>query len=312
MDYKDYYKILGVSKDASVKDIKKAYRKLAAQHHPDKNPDNKGAEEKFKEINEANSVLSDTKKREKYDALGSNWDAYEHTGDNWRDHTNPREQNRGSYQGNPSGFYGQQNEGEDFSSFFETFFNNNRQSARGQQANFVGGDIQAEMPITLLEAYQGSTRTFKINNDNLRISIKPGSYHGQQLKIKGKGQPGINGARRGDLHIILNVQQDARFQRKENNLLYTAPIDIYTAILGGKIIVPTLTGTVKVTVPKESETGKILRLKSKGMPLYSSPSQYGDLLVTLHVNLPKKITKEEEELFEKLKGLREKQTVTEV
>jgi len=306
MNYKDYYKILGVSKNASVKDIKKAYRKLAAQHHPDKNPDDKGAEEKFKEINEANSVLSDTEKRKKYDALGSNWEAYQHTGDDWRDYTNPREQNKGSFQGNSSGFNGQQNPGEDFSSFFETFFNNNRQSARGQKKAYSGSDIQAEMPITLLEAYQGSTRTFKINNDNLRISIKPGSYDGQQLKIKGKGQQGVKGGNRGDLHIILNVQQNARFQRKANNLLYNASVDVYTAILGGKIDIPTLSGMVLVTVPKESGTGKILRLKGKGMPLYNSPSQFGDLLVTLNVNLPKHITKEEEELFKKLQGLREK------
>ena len=308
MDYKDYYKILGVSKDASVKDIKKAYRKLAAKYHPDKNPNDKGAEEKFKEINEANGVLSDKEKREKYDTLGSNWEAYQHTGDDWRDYANQSTQGRRDSQGDPSSFYGQQNAGEDFSSFFESYFGSNR-SARGQQAGYSGGDIQAEMPITFLEAYQGSKRTFEIHNENLRINIKPGSYNGQQLKIKGKGQPGVKGGNRGDLHIILRVQQDPRFQRNGDHLMLIASVDLYTAILGGKIDVPTLTGMVKVTVPKGSETRKTLRLKGKGMPIYGKTSQYGDLLVKLNVNLPKHLTKEEEELFKKLQDLRETKTI---
>jgi len=311
MNYKDYYKILGVSKDATAKDIKKAYRKLAAKFHPDKNPDDKTAEEKFKEINEANEVLSDKEKREKYDTLGSNWEAYQNTGDDWRDYANQAKQgqrgrNSYSYQGNPSGFNGQG--GEDFSSFFDTFFGGGGQSARGQQAAYSGGDTQAEMPITLLEAYKGSKRTFEIHNQNLRINIKPGSYDGQQLKIKGKGQKGVQGGNRGDLYIILKVQPDARFQRRTNDLLYNASVDLYTAILGGKIDVPTLTGILKVTVPKGSETGKTLRLKGKGMPKYGKPSTHGDLLVKLHVNLPKHLTKEEEDLFKKLQDLREKQT----
>ncbi|MDD7914125.1 hypothetical protein H9I45_00760 [Polaribacter haliotis] len=183
------------------------------------------------------------------------------------------------------------------------------QSARGQQRTQSGGDIQAEMPITLLEAYEGSKRTFKINTDNLRITIKPGSYDGQQLKIKGKGQPGFKGGNRGDLHIILKVEPDNRFERKNDNLLYTTSIGLYTAILGGKIEIPTLTGIVKITVPKESETGKTLKLKGKGMPIYGKALQYGDLLVKLTINLPKNITKEEEDLFKKLQFLREKQTV---
>jgi curved DNA-binding protein len=308
MDYKDYYKILGVKKEASLKDIKKAYRKLASKYHPDKNPDNKGAEEKFKEVNEANGVLSDKEKREKYDALGSNWDAYQHTGDDWRKYANQNGQKRRSSQGDASSFYGQQNAGEDFSSFFETFFGGGGQSRGGQQAGFSGGDIQAEMPITLLEAYQGSKRTFAIHNSNLRIHIKPGSYDGQQLKIKGKGQSSVQGGNSGDLFIILKVQQDPRFQRNGNDLTHIASVDVYTAILGGKIEVPTLTGNVKVTVPKESETGKTLRLKGKGMPFYGKPAQYGDLLVKLTVNLPKNLTTTEEELFKKLQDLREKKT----
>ncbi|WP_299107691.1 J domain-containing protein [uncultured Winogradskyella sp.] len=314
MNYKDYYKILGVKKDASAKDIKKAYRKLAAKHHPDKNPDDKLAEEKFKEINEANEVLSDKEKREKYDTLGSNWEAYQNTGDDWRDYANNanQQQNRRnsySYQGDPSDFFGQRAQGgEDFSSFFETFFGAGRQSAKGQRTNNSGGDTKAEMPITLLEAYQGSKRTFEIHNKKLRITIKPGSYDGLQLKIKGKGQQGVNGGHRGDLYIILRVQQDPQFERKGDNLIYNATVDLYTALLGGKIEVPTLSGSVKVNIPKGSETGKTLRLKGKGMPKYSKPSTYGDLLVKLTISMPKKLTEEEQDLFRKLQSLREPQT----
>jgi curved DNA-binding protein len=315
MNYKDYYKILGVNKDASEKDIKKAYRKLAAKHHPDKNPDDKASEEKFKEINEANEVLSDKEKREKYDTLGSNWEAYQNTGDDWRDYANQANQRKSrgdgySYQGDPSGFYGQGAQGgDDFSSFFESYFGAGGRSARGQRPTHSGGDTQAEMPITLLEAYEGSKRTFEIHNEKLRITIKKGAYDGQQLKIKGKGQSGAQGGKRGDLYIILKVQADPRFERRGDNLLYNASVDLYTAILGGKIEVPTFTGTLKITVPKGSETGKTLRLKGKGMPKYNKPTTHGDLLVKLNVDLPKTLTKEEEELFKKLQDLRTTQTV---
>jgi curved DNA-binding protein len=308
MNYKDYYKILGVSKDASKKDIKKAYRKLAAKYHPDKNQNDTAAEDKFKEVNEANEVLSDTEKREKYDTLGSNWEAYQHTGDDWREYASQANQqgsNNRYYQGDASDFFGQGSAGgRDFSSFFETFG-----GERNSRRPYSGGDTQAEMPITLMDAYHGSKRTFEIHNEKLRITIQPGSYDGQQLKIKGKGQPGTKSQKRGDLYIILRVQQDHRFQRKADDLVYIAQVDLYIAILGGKVEVPTLTSKLKVTIPKFSETGKTLRLKGKGMPKYNRPSTYGDLLVKLNVNLPKQLTKEEQELFKQLQALKEVQPV---
>ena len=308
MNYKDYYKILGVSKDASSKEIKKAYRKLAGKYHPDKNPNDKTAEEKFKELNEANEVLSDKEKREKYDTLGSNWDAYQNTGDNWREYANQANQrgrNSRYSQGDPSDIFGQGAAGgEDFSSFFETFF-----GGRANQSSFSGGDTKAEMPITLLEAYKGSKRTFEIHNEKLRITIKPGSYDGLQLKIKGKGQKGVKGGNRGDLYIIVKVQPDHRFKRSGDNLLYNADVDLYTALLGGKINIPTLTGSLHITVPKNSNTGKTLRLKGKGMPNYRKPSTHGDLLVKLNVNLPKHLTKQEENLFKELQQLHKKEPI---
>lgn len=304
MNYKDYYKILGVAKDASQKEIKKAYRKLAAKFHPDKNPNNKEAEEKFKELNEANEVLSDAEKREKYDTLGSNWEAYQHTGDDWRQYAN---RSRGPQYRREAGSEA------DFSSFFETFFGGRRGSGpfRGrQQTAFTGGDIQAELPITLLEAYQGSKRTFEINNEKLRITIKPGAYDGQQLKIKGKGQLGINGGARGDLYIVLAIQPDFRFDRMGDNLIYHAKVDLYTAILGGKIEIPTLTSAVKMTIPEGVDIDTTLRLKGKGMPKYNTPNQHGDLLVKLSLELPKKLTEEEKTLFQQLKSMRETKKAT--
>lgn len=309
MDYKDYYKILGVPKTASEKDIKKAYRKLAAQYHPDKNPNDQAAEEKFKEINEANEVLSDKEKREKYDTLGSNWEAYKNTGDDWRDYANQQRQQRQYYRGGASEFYGDGG-GTDFSSFFETFFGGAGQGFGRRRTEFSGGDIQAELPITLLEAYTGGQRTFEIHKENLRIKIKPGSYDGQKLKISGKGQPGTGGGNRGDLYIFLRVQPDPRFERQGDNLLFNATIDLYTAILGGKLTVPTLSGDVNVTIPKETDTGKILRLKGKGMPKHQKPSTFGDMLVKVNVVLPKKLTKKEETLFKELREMRLKKQNT--
>lgn len=310
MNYKDYYKILGVSKDAADKDIKKAYRKLAAQYHPDKNLNDKAAEEKFKEINEANEVLSDPKKREKYDTLGANWQAYEQYGDDWKEYAKYAQQNRsgnrsGFTQGDPSQFYrGQAGSAEDFSDFFEAFFGG---QARGSA--FSGGDIQAEMSITMMEAYQGSKRTFEINHEKLRITIKPGAYDGQTLKVKGKGQPGMQGGQRGDLYIQLRVQPDPRFTRTGSDLSSSVEVDLYSAILGGKMEIPTLTGNVKMNIPKGCENGKVLRLKGKGMPFYNSPNRYGDLLVTLKVSLPKNLTPEEEQLFQRLQDLRKNKSV---
>lgn len=308
MNYKDYYKILGVTKKASKKDIKKAYRKLAAKYHPDKNRNDTAAEEKFKEVNEANEVLSDSEKREKYDTLGSNWKAYQNTGDNWRDYAGQANRRGGegrNYQGNTSDFPGHGADGgQDFSNFFDTFF-----QGRTNRTSHAGSDTQAEMPITLLEAYEGSKRTFEIHNEKLRITIPPGAYDGQNLKIKGKGRPGAKGQHRGDLYIILRVQQDARLQRRADDLIYEAQVDLYTALLGGKTEVPTLTGKVNVTIPKGSETGKKLRLKGKGMPKYDNPGVHGDLLVRLHVNFPKQLSKEEQDLFKQLRDLREVQPV---
>ncbi len=306
MNYKDYYKTLGVKKDASQKEIKKAYRKLASKYHPDKNQGDKTAEEKFKEINEAYEVIGNADKRKKYDTLGSNWEAYQQGGGDWEQYAQQGQRRSGRGGGQTYTFEG------DPSSFFEMFFGGGGEgfSSQGRrQRNFRGQSIEAEMPVTLLEAYQGSKRTFELNGKKMRITIKPGAYNNQRLRIKGKGQSGANGGAPGDLFIILKIQRDARFTRKGDDLKLDANVDLYTAILGGKIEIPTMTGSVKLPIPKGSESGKVLRLKNKGMPKYGKSGEFGHLLVKLHVTLPKKLSEKEEDLFKKLKALQEVEPV---
>lgn len=313
MNYKDYYKVLGVKKDATQKEIKKAFRKLAAKYHPDKNQGDKTAEEKFKEINEANEVLGNADKRKKYDTLGANWESYQQGGGDWKQYA--QQQGRGTqggarggqsftFEGNPSDFFGQGGH----SSFFDMFFGQGggQRSSGGQrsQRGFDGQSIEAEMPITLLEAYEGSKRTFELNGKKMRITIKPGSYDGQRVRIKGKGHPGANGGNAGDLFIIYKLTPDHRFQRKGDDLIYKADVDLYTALLGGKVTIPTMKNSIKVTIPKGSKSGKTLRLKGKGMPVYGTDDQYGNLLVKTKITLPKNLTDEEEQLFKKLQSMR--------
>jgi curved DNA-binding protein len=312
MQYKDYYNILGVEKQASDKEIKKAYRKLATKYHPDKNPDDKAAEDKFKEITEAYEVLSDPEKRKKYEQLGSNWEAFQQSGfdPNQYQQGNPYGQGGGHtfvFEGDPS-------------EFFETFFGRGTQgrtdpfeafmgqrggrSSRGGRARtaYAGQDIQAEMDITLEEAYHGSSRTFSINGENLRIKIKPGAYNGQKLRLKGKGNPGVNGGPRGDLYILLKLTPDARFTREENNLIYEKEVDLYTALLGDQISIPTLSGVVNMRIPEGTSPGSLLRLKGKGMPIYGKANQYGDLLVRIKVKFPQQLSEAERKAFEALRA----------
>lgn len=321
MQYKDYYQILGVDKQASEKEIKKAYRKLATKYHPDKNPDDKAAEEKFKEITEAYEVLSDPEKRKKYEQLGANWEAFQQSGfdpSQFQGRGNPFGQGGGHtfvFEGDPSEFFGGGGGG---SSFFDLFFGQgtqgktdpfeafmNQRGGRGSggraRAAYAGQDLQAEMEVTLLEAYQGSSRTFTINGDSLRIKIKPGAYDGQKLRLKGKGNPGVNGGPSGDLYIVLKITPDPRFQREGNNLIYEQQVDLYTALLGGKINVPALGGAVSMRIPESTNPDALLRLKGKGMPVYGENDQYGDLLVRIKVNFPKKLSDAERKAFEALR-----------
>ncbi len=306
MQYKDYYKTLGVSKEASQKEIKKAFRKLASKYHPDKNPNDAAAEEKFKEINEAYEVLSNEEKRSKYDQLGANWEQFQHQGSRGQSFNGNGGQ-RVYFEGDASEFFGAQGNSQ-FSSFFEQFF--------GQQDGFSGQhqsfnqqrtysrqqqDVEAELSISLLDAYSGTSKTFEIFRQKLRIKIKPGAYTGQRLKLAGKGKPNRSGGR-SDLYIKLHIEEHPTFERLNDNIVMDLHLDIYDALLGTERTIPTLDGKrMKIKIPEASQPGKILRIKGKGMPKLKQPNSYGDLLVRLKVRMPKKLKTKEREYLNKAK-----------
>ena len=294
MDYKDYYKILGVDKKASQDDIKKAFRKLAVKYHPDKNPGDKKAEEKFKEINEANEVLGDPEKRKKYDELGENWRQYENAG------PRPGAGRRQTYTYGDGGEFfggGGAGSGSDFSDFCEQFFGRGSGSYRERSSR--GRDIQADMEISLDEAYHGATRIIETENEKLRITTKPGAYDGQLLRIKGKG---AGQTHRGDIFVRVHVRPHPRFTQHGDDLATTHQIDLYTAVLGGETIIDTMSGQVKVKIAAGTQEGKSIRLKGKGMPVHDKPGAFGDLVIQLHVLLPEKLSEKQKQLFEQLRS----------
>ncbi len=310
MDYKDYYKSLGVSKTASQDEIKKAFRKLAHKYHPDKNPGDKAAEAKFKEVNEANEVLGDPEKRKKYDTLGENWNRYQQKGGNSQDFDWSRYANQGGQGGQTfystdfGDMFGQGGGG--FSDFFESIFGGSMGGSRSRttrQTAFKGQDMQAELSITLDEAYQGTEKIFEINGHSIKLKIKPGISDGQTLRIPGKGYAGPNGGKNGDLMIVVRVAKHPEYNRIDDDLYYDLPVDIYTAVLGGKVELKTFKGKINVNIAKETPNGKTLRLKGLGMPKYGKENQAGDLYVKIDLQTPKNLSEEELKLFKKLADL---------
>jgi curved DNA-binding protein len=300
MDYKDYYKILGVPKSATTEEIKKAFRKLAVKYHPDKNAGNKESEEKFKEISEANEVLSDPEKRKKYDTLGENWKQYQQQGSQQQEGFDwARYQNTGGQQRSYSYSSEDFGQGENFSDFFESIFGGRY---GGSQSSQKGNDYRAEAEISLEEAYTGTFRVMEVNGEKLQMKFKPGINDGQELRIKGKGAPGINKGARGDIYITIHIPPHPHFERKGNDLYCETPVDLYTLMLGGKATIRTLKGTIKIDIPKETDNGKTLRLKGMGMPIFGKEDVFGDLYAKTKVVLPKNLTKEEINLFEQLKN----------
>jgi curved DNA-binding protein len=295
MDYKDYYKILGVSKTASQDEIKKAYRKLAVKYHPDKNAGNKQAEDKFKELNEANEVLGNPEKRKKYDELGANWKQYSEQGSPGFD---PSDFGRRHSRRQTS--YDDDFGGASFSDFFERFFGGGGFDSGNFTQDTSAYDMRMDIPITLEEAFHGTVRQFEVLGEKLQIRLKPGSYSGQQLRIKGKGGKGRGSQNRGDIYATVSILPHPLFTRKGNDLYCELPLDLYTAILGGEITVPALKGKVKIKITKNTENGKVLRLKNLGMPVYDQPGKSGDLYAKMIIELPQNLSKEEVTLFEKL------------
>lgn len=315
MDYKDYYKILGVEKTATQDEIKKAFRKLAVKYHPDKNAGNKQAEEKFKEINEANEVLSDAAKRKKYDELGENWKYYQQSGGQEQDFDWSRYQNQGGgqrqYSRQDFGGFGNfgGGGGGGFSDFFETMFGGGGFSQgggarRGRRASQRGEDMRASLSITLEEAYHGVEKTFQIDGQSIKLKIKPGIADGQLLKLTGKGYAGAGGGANGDLVLSIVVEKDKRYERKGADLYTEIPVDIYTAELGGKAEVKTFKGTIKVNIAAETDNGKSLRLPGMGMPIYGKTSEHGDLYVKVSLQTIKNLSEKEIKLLKELAALR--------
>jgi curved DNA-binding protein len=296
MEFIDYYKILGLSKNASESDIKKAYRKLARKYHPDINPNDKESEKKFKEINEANQVLSDPENRKKYDKYGKDWfhaDEFEKAGQ--------QRQYRRSSQQAPSGEgFG----GGDFSDFFESMFGGGFSGGGSSNVRFKGQDFTAELRLDLRDVFATHKRTLTVNGKNIRLTIPAGVQDGQVIKIKGYGGEGANGGPSGDLLINFSIINTTPFKLDQNNLYKTKEIDLYTALLGGDITVETFDGKVKINVKPETQNGTKVKLKGKGFPVYKKEDQFGDLYITFQIELPKKLTEQEKELISELAKLR--------
>lgn len=307
MNYKDYYKVLGVAKEATADEIKKAYRKLAMKFHPDKTTGNKAANERFNEINEANQVLSDPDKRKKYDQFGADYKHYEETG------AQPEGFDWSKYASSDS----TQKQGmsaEEFESMFagggdidlfELLFGGRGSQRHGRRsAAYKGDDLNAETTLTLEEAYHGSTRLIQLDGQTIRVTIPPGIADEQVLRIAGKGMDGIQGGAKGDLYLTVKVAPHLEFRRKGNDLYRDFPVDLYIVMLGGKTLVKTLKGAVKVDIPKETQNHKVLRLRGLGMPVFGATNVFGDLFVTIDVQLPDRCTQQETDLFKKLAVLR--------
>ncbi len=319
MDYKDYYNVLGVKRDASADDIKKAYRKLARKYHPDVNQGDSAAEAKFKEINEAYEVLGDADKRQKYDQFGADWNRYQQAGGtggfDWSRYTNQPGGVRVEF-----GDFGGMG-GSGFSDFFETLFGGGiggaqadpfgRTSARPRR----GQDIEQPVDITLEEAFNGTQRQLRVPSDNgqtrtLTIKIPAGVDTGGRVRVAGEGRPGTNGAPRGDLFLVINVLPHERYTRDGQDLRLRAPVDVYTMVLGGDVRVPLLSGkTLTLNIPASTPNGKTFRVRGQGMSRPGQPEQRGDLFVIAEAQLPTSLSPEERALWEELQALRSGQTV---
>lgn len=303
MDYKDYYKILGVEKTATTDQIKKAYRKLARQHHPDVNPNDPEAERKFKEVNEANEVLSDPDKRQKYDQLGQDWQRYQQAGAGGGGRSGGFDWSQYQQQG---GFGGADfgGDGADFSDFFGSIFGNMGGGGSRGTRPAAGPDYQAELELSLEDAYHGGPRTLNVNGKSLRLTIQPGVEDGQVIRLRDQGGPGRNGGPSGSLYITLRVQPDTRFARSGPDLTQDVQVPLYRALLGGEQVVETLAGQLKINIKPETQNGTRLRLRGKGFPVYKQASQFGDLYLRLSVQLPQHLTDQEKELLRQLAALR--------
>ncbi len=291
MVFIDYYKVLGVSKTATEKEIKTAYRKLARKYHPDINPNNKDSEVKFKEINEANQVLSDSESRKKYDKYGNDW---KHGEENQK-----AQQQYSQYQSSQQGYSGQE-----YSDFFESMFGGARASSRqSRNTKFKGQDYNAELHLNLKDVYASQQQILTVNGKKIRLTIPAGVENGQVVKIKEKGENGINGGPNGDLYITFVINNNSQFKREGNNLYKDVELDLYTSILGGEIIIDTFSSKVKLSIKPETKNETKVKLKGKGFPFYKKEDKFGDLIITYHIQMPINLSEKEIELFKELQKI---------
>ncbi len=310
MAFIDYYKVLGVERNASQDDIKKAYRKMARKYHPDLNKDDPNAKDKFQEINEANEVLSDPEKRKKYDEYGEHWkhaDEFKAEREAYQRAQQSGGQSAYWYSVNGDDFMGGFGRGNasGFSDFFEQLFGHGAsagRSGRGYNMMSRGGDIEAQMNLSLREASVTHKQTFSVNGENLRITIPAGIADGQMIKLKGHGEKGSNGAPDGDLYITFQIAPDPDFKREGDDLFTDVDIDLYTAVLGGTVNVRTINGMVKLKVNPGTQNDTKVRLRGKGFPVYKKEGTFGDLIVTYHVDIPTALSEKQKELFTQLKN----------
>lgn len=302
MAFIDYYSVLGLKKDASADEIKKAYRKLARKHHPDLNPDDKESHQKFQQINEANEVLSDPEKRKKYDTYGENWQHGEEY-----EKARQQQSQSGGFGGGFGGFggsssYSYSGDDSEFSDFFESLFGNRggQSSRSGRSHGFKGQDYTAELHLSLKDAAETHKQTLAVNGKNIRITVPAGIADGQVIKLPKQGGPGSNGGPEGDLYITFVIADDPVFKRSGDDLYINQSLDLYTAVLGGETLIDTLSGKVKLKVKPETQNGTKVRLKGKGFPVYKKDGQFGDLYITYSVQVPTGLNDEQKELFKKL------------
>ena len=325
MEYKDYYQTLGIGRDADEKDIKRAFRRLARQYHPDVNPGDAGAEERFKGINEAYEVLSDPEKRSKYNQLGADWNRWQQAGGrpgdfNWDPWTagapGAQDQRVHVRYGVPEDLQDLFGGASPFSDFFSQIFGGMGTGGGAAPSGFGyqarpqrGQDYEQEVEISLRDVYQGATRTLQKDGRRLEVKIPPGARTGTRVCMAGEGGPGAAGGVAGDLYLRVKVSPDPQFERRDDDLYVTVPVDLYTAILGGQAQVLTLNSPVKLTVPAGTQNGRVFRLRDKGLPRLRQPEQHGDLYAKVDVRLPMHLTPRQRELFEELQSISQEKTV---
>jgi len=318
MDFKDYYEILGVPPNAEKKVIQQTFRRLARKVHPDVNPGNKEAEEKFKTINEAYQVLSDAEKRKKYDELRAQYQRWQQTGGrqqdfDWQNWSAQPGQGVHVQYASPEDLEDLFGSASPYSDFFTSIFGQARGSSRGSGRGTPpsprrGRDIEYEVDLTLEEAFRGTERALEIDGHRVQASIPLGVRTGTRVRLAGRGESGRNGGTAGDLYLIIKVLPNDIFERDGDDLHFDASVDVFTAIAGGEIRIPALEKPLTLTIPPRTNANQTFRLRGKGMPYLREPNKRGDMFARVKLVLPDVLTDQEVAGITALASARQKHT----